>query len=594
MNSLKLQSIDKHFAAFCQRLNKAANPALFDAAVLVSAAARAGHTCINLSQVFEGGLDAPGENTGGKAVATKIKTFENFVKEVKKSQVVASPGNNAPLILDNDNRLYLHRFFADEQDIASAIGQRCQGFDDKIDLALLKKGLNLFFDKDAADQKLAAATAVLRRFCAISGGPGTGKTYTVARILALIKDQTPTARIALCAPTGKAAARLGQSVDDALANLHKPLEGPAPGQASTVHRLLGSNFHGEGFAHNSHNLLPVDALVVDEASMVDSSLMASLVRALPKQARLILLGDRNQLSSVAPGSVLGDIAGPLPVDEKSPDFADLLARATGQKVPKAAPGSPPILDCIATLTQNRRFKDDSPLARLATALVNGRADEAIAVLEGSQEKTEVFWNLDSRRLAAKIRKWSLDGYNSYLKSETPQEALVNLNKFRILSALREGPLGSVRINEQFEQSLVAEGLVRYEARPWYRLKPVMVVQNDYQAGLFNGDIGLFAENEVHFPAASNRTAAFKPIMLPCFETAFAMTVHKSQGSEFDCVLLVLPPADSPILSRELLYTAVTRSREQILVCGDPKSIASAAARRTMRFSGLQEALWGKG
>jgi exodeoxyribonuclease V alpha subunit len=595
MSSLQRQSIDEHFASFCQRLNQAENPALFEAAALVSAAARAGHTCVNLKEAFEESPNEPaGTRPRGKGVENQSKAFDSFIKEVKKSLVVSSPGKDAPLILDNKNRLYLHRFFTDEQDIASAIGQRCQAPEEKTDLLLLQKGLHQLFDENSTDQKLAAATAVLRRFCAISGGPGTGKTYTVARILALIKDQTPTERIALCAPTGKAAARLGQSVDEAIGLLPKPLEGLIPGQASTIHRLLGVHTGGQGFVHNSQNPLPVDVLVVDEASMVDSSLMASLVRALPKQARLILLGDRNQLSSVAPGSVLGDIAGSLPVDAKSPGFADLLARVTGQKIPKAPPGAPPILDCVATLTQNRRFKDNSPLARLATALVNGRADEAISVLEGSGEETEVFWNLDRHRLNAKILKWSLAGYKDYLKSETPQEALANLNKFRILSALREGPLGSVRINEQFEHSLVAEGLVRSGAGPWYRLKPVMVVQNDYQAGLFNGDIGLFAENEVHFQSAGNRTTAFKPIMLPRFETAFAMTVHKSQGSEFDCVLLVLPQQDSPVLSRELLYTAVTRSRERILVCGDPKAITAAAGRRTIRFSGLQEALWDKG
>jgi exodeoxyribonuclease V alpha subunit len=356
---------------------------------------------------------------------------------------------------------------------------------------------------------------------------------------------------------------------------------------------LGVYASGEGFVHNSKNPLPVDVLVVDEASMVDSSLMASLVRALPEDARLILLGDRNQLASVAPGSVLGDIAGALPLEEKSPDFAAVLARVTGQKIKKAKPGAPAILDCVATLTKNRRFGEDSPLARLAFALVNGRADEAIAVAEGNENEIEVFWSLDNRRLGAKIRQWSLAGYDGYLKSTSPDEALANLNRFRVLSALREGPLGAVRINEQFEKSLVAEAIVSPGAWPWYNLKPVMVIQNDYQTGLFNGDIGLFAENAVHFPEAPHRAKAFKPVMLPRFETAFAMTVHKSQGSEFDCVLLVLPPADSPVLSRELLYTAVTRSRKQILVCGDPKAVHAAASRRTMRFSGLHEALWGK-
>jgi exodeoxyribonuclease V alpha subunit len=400
----------------------------------------------------------------------------------------------------------------------------------------------------------------------------------VARILALLIERagTETPVILLAAPTGKAAMRLKLSLTDSakLLPFSESVLSALPREVATIHRLLGAVPGRSEFRYHRENPLPCDVLVIDEASMIDLPLMARLLDALRADARVILLGDRDQLASVEAGAVLSDIcAGSSP---------GISTRA----------GQP----AIVHLTKSYRFPDESGIGRLSRLINAGDGEGSLGLLK-SGLCPDVCWRAlpPAGVFAGTLMEAAAQGYAAYAGSKSPVEALDALDRFRVLAPHREGRHGVGNLNRLIESVLsrsVRAGL------PFCLRKPVMVTSNNYDLGLYNGDIGIMtgAQSEegpaVFFPASEKGGGRMiSALRMPQHEPAFALTVHKTQGSEFDSVLLIMPDQMSEVLSRELLYTAVTRARKRVEIWGDEEIFLQTVARRIERSSGLRDRLW---
>lgn len=475
-------------------------------------------------------------------------------------------------------------------------------------------------------QKVAAAVALSRRFAVISGGPGTGKTTTVTKLLSAMVEQslsqgkTPT--IKLVAPTGKAAARLTESIGKAIEQLPLAPEVKAniPTESSTLHRLLGAIPNRAEFRHNRRNPLHLDILVVDEASMVDLSMMYKLVDALPEHARLILLGDKDQLASVEAGAVLGDICS-FNSAGYSTAQGNLIAEMTGfdaiakPRQDKAGSVNPPaIADSLCMLQKSYRFDARSGIGQLAKAINNGSANQVdqvfakgFADIENHPLSSDSY-NLMLRTLVNEYGAY-LNRMNVPLEELETQEARAKsvldlFSQCRLLCSIREGDFGVKGLNHRIERALAARRLVSpHNDELWYHGRPVMVTRNDHGLGLYNGDIGicmLEADSttlesnsanstprlKVYFELPDGSVKAVLPSRVPDHETAYAMTIHKSQGSEFDLTLMILPPDFSPILTRELIYTGITRAKKRLMMFSDTNVLKRGIKVKTERVSGL--------
>jgi exodeoxyribonuclease V alpha subunit len=418
--------------------------------------------------------------------------------------------------------------------------------------------------------------------CLITGGPGTGKTRTIAVILALLHRQAERAgaeppRILLAAPTGKAAIRMTESIRRLLEEFPDSAASLA-GDAATLHRLLGLTPDSPLPRYHAAHPLAADLVIVDEASMIDLALMAKLFAAVPATARLILLGDRDQLASVEAGRVLGDIC----------------AAALSPGAPTAGA---PLPIAMVELRENFRFAAESGIRRLSVRVNAGDAEGALSLLDENRSDDLRSSLLPIPDLLGEtLRTRVIAGFRPALEAPTPAEALDALAQFRILSAVREGPFGVVNLNRLTEAALARAGLIALGPRH-YRGQPIMVLRNDYNLRLFNGDIGLMLPDETSdgalkafFRGADGELRRLQPARLPEHETAWAITVHKSQGSEFDRLLFVLPDEDRAILTRELVYTAITRARSGVEIWHRPAILKAAIARRTLRLSGLTDAI----
>jgi exodeoxyribonuclease V alpha subunit len=439
-------------------------------------------------------------------------------------------------------------------------------------------------------------TAVRNSICIISGGPGSGKTYTIARIILILKALAgPKAlQIALAAPTGKAAARLHDAVSQGLASLQTdPLsKNDQSPKAATLHRLLGYRPATGGFHYHADHPLPVDGVIVDEASMVDLGLMARLVAALPSRARLILVGDKDQLSSVEAGAVLGDIC--YGISNVRPS----AATASLDDGPGAGP--PALQDRILVLTRNYRFDSQSGIAALCRAINQGDAKQCLSLLNNSDYPDISLRPIAGwRKLKSNLTRETISRIRPLFQMPSTAHALAGLNRFRFLAAVRKGPFGVESINALIEEELKRRALIPRSAGLWYPFRPLMITSNDYVNELFNGDLGMVEGGDapgqmtkIVFEDGKGGYRRLAPHQLPPHETVFAMTIHKSQGSEFDRVVVVLPDRDVPVLTRELVYTAVTRARKSVTIWGDADLLARAVRRHVYRASGLREALWG--
>ena len=443
--------------------------------------------------------------------------------------------------------------------------------DTSLDTALAQ----LFPDPGSA-QRRAAVLGLRRVLALVTGGPGTGKTTTAAHLLALLAHRTPGIRVALAAPTGKAAARLGEAIGQAARELDPELAGVRPKleraalQARTLHRLLGWNPRTDRCRFHAGNPLPYDVVFIDEASMLDLVLWDRLLSALGRGTRLVVLGDHRQLESVQPGRVL----------------AEMIAAAAGE----ASGDGGALAACHVELDHNYRFESHSGISRLAAAIRDYDGDAAVQTLANTDYREELVHYPSAQVDDALGQIWSR--VMAVVRAATPEEALAALTRVRILCALRRGPYGVEGINARVEARLRAEGLAAGE---WAHGRPVLVTANDPHSGLFNGDVGVLLHGrdghgiKAWFPGPPEpRTVPLAA--LPNHDTAWAMTVHRSQGSEFDSVLLVLPPQAHELSSPELLYTGVTRARSRIVLAADEAALRAACQQRPPRRTGLLDKL----
>jgi exodeoxyribonuclease V alpha subunit len=540
---------------------------------------------------------------------------EAWLARLTRSPLVAAGDDAAlgrPLRLVS-SWLYLDRYWAEERQVAEDLSARAASPATGVDETLLMAGLTRLFAGDTtdADQRVAAACAVLRRLTVVAGGPGTGKTTTVARILALLDEQATAAGqrpplVALAAPTGKAAARLEEAVHTQAAVLDVDSATRArllATSASTLHRLLGSRPDSRSrFRHHRGNRLPYDVVVVDETSMVSLSLMARLLEAVRTEARLVLVGDPQQLASVEAGAVLGDVVGPAADGLRMrPPARTTLGSVSGVEIAGDDPPRGSIVgDGVVVLRQVHRY--GGAIAQLAEAIRQGNADQAIDILSaGGDDLTWLPTDVaDPAALAelTPIRTAAVTAGQSLVaaaQAGDARAALDALSTFRLLCAHRRGPYGVATWMAHVEHWLSAavEGFAADGT--WYVGRPLLVTENDYGLRLYNGDTGVVVAAGPDRVTAvferRNELLRFSPTRLAAVETVHAMTIHKSQGSQFAAVAVLLPDPSSPILTRELLYTAVTRAQEHLTLAGTVESIRVAIARPIARASGLRRRLW---
>ena len=477
----------------------------------------------------------------------------------------------------------------------------------------LQRLASLIAENERCDwQKVSAALALSSARCVISGGPGTGKTTTVTKLLALLLKVQPDLLVKMVAPTGKAAARLTESISNALAELEidKELKAKIPSEASTIHRLLGVKANSNHFRHDQNKKLHLDLLLVDEASMVDLSLMAKLLMALPDHARLILLGDKDQLASVEAGAVLGDICSFIE-SGYSREKAQLLADVTGfSSLIKEQHAPAGMADNLCLLRKSYRFDQYSGIGYLARMINAGKAGSK-QILKLCSDYKDLSYFANNEQGFCELDKLILEGYQPYLQNlplitetnrDSAKQVLKTFNQFKILCATRQGEWGVEALNTRCEKVLIDAGLINRSivlqesaVNSWYPGRPIMITENNYHLGLYNGDIGICLLNDenqlrVYFQMADGAIADFQSSRLPSFETVFAMTVHKSQGSEFAHSVLVLPENHLPVVTRELIYTGITRAKKRLTLFADLRLMANAAKLRTQRASRLVERL----
>ena len=524
-----------------------------------------------------------------------------------------------PLVLDGGARLYLQRYFQLERTLADALTSLARPIE-AMPSSLAEKRLNELFEdggNDEADwQKLAAGMALLGRLTIISGGPGTGKTTTVIKLLACLLTDQPDCRIALAAPTGKAAARMVEALHGQVARLSADgmlppeLAEKLPREASTLHRLLGVRPEG-WFRHDRDHPLAIDLLVVDEASMLDLALAARLLDALPDGARLILLGDKDQLAAVEAGAVFAEIAAdPGLTPERLQSLARLTLTSQEAIVPPPAIQSTSLSDAVVWFTRNYRFNEAPGIGELAARINQGMGetpsqDPPALVWLKSGTAPNITWVPDEgEQLSAAVQSILLAGYADYIASlparvtETTDLAAIfaAFNQFRVLCAIHDTARGMDALNRSIAELVrqhTGQALDVGLGSEWYSGRPIMVLRNDYTSRLFNGDIGiaLCSDEEgtlhVYFPAeGGDGYRAVPRVRLPEHDTAFAMTVHKSQGSEFPRIALVLPAVSTRVVTRELLYTGVTRARSEVLLVSPESVLKEGISKRTSRRSGL--------
>lgn len=624
-----IQSIDFFLARqLCQALQKEQDHLLFHSILAASQALRNGHTCLKLDAEAQTDKETtcwqnPEENKAGY----QFPTIDDWHQHL--SAITISPEDNHPLIYQQ-KRLYLRRYWQFEQELGIAIREimdKNSSLNHSYARHVIAQLFPLSTETDIETeseldwQKIAVANALIRQFTIIAGGPGTGKTFTVTKILAALQSLADnTLKIAMVAPTGKAAQRLNESIQTAKTVLqeNKLISDETlqsiPDTASTLHRLLGVIPGRHNFRYNENRQLPFDVVLVDEISMIDLPLMTRLIRAIEQHCRIIMLGDADQLPSVAAGSVLADLA-PRQAPGYSLASSRQLSELTGFDIPslkqeheqklKQEPGqeqdsdtlAPDFikLDHLTVLQKSHRFDSGGEIGQLARQVISGNAEQSWNLLE--QGKTQI-----ERIKTGSFHSWIEQMVDEYYvplffdhkENKTTlsvSQAFKQLNKFRFLAAIRSGEQGVANINETIEQYLRSKGLIT-SLNEFYPGRPIMVTENHYNVGLYNGDTGLLWMNEqgklqAVFP--DNDSVRWLSLgRLPKVETVYAMTIHKTQGSEFAHVGLVLPETDSLILSRELLYTGITRASEKLSVWGDRVVWGIGVRRRVQRYSGLGE------
>lgn len=593
-------AFDLRFAATLQTFAEESLPEVLVAAALTSAATGEGRVCVALEEFAGQQWPVAPRPDGEPAEPWQAPSLEHWIAALRESALVGGPGTFRPLILDGQGRLYLQRYWRYEQQLALRLHAMALAPAAPVTTGAIASSLEAIVGRGmrlANGQRAAVATALLRQLTVIAGGAGTGKTTIVACILRLLAEHrtTPGFRVRLAAPTGKAANRLAEQLHRARTTIDPDdrIEEILDQEPATLHRLLGGAPDGVHFRHDGQNPLPLDVLVVDESSMVDAALMAKVVEALPVRSHLILVGDPEQLPPVEVGSVFGELVGDGA--NFSASGAATLSAAAGFEVLPG--GSAPVRDCIILLDESFRFSTESGIAALAAALRAGDVKKTFTVLEHSYPDIERIGqeNLVDASALERIRRGYQPFLDALLSGAGPLEVLRGASEFRVLAVRREGAHGVLALNRLIENDLRTHGGLPV-AGPWYPGRLVMVTRNNRTLRLFNGDVGVALPDaagdlKVFFDTGGS-VRQVAPGRLSHVETVFAMTVHKSQGSEYRETCLVLPETPSRLLTRELLYTAVTRAREHLILVGKGERFAEGLARRLPRSSVLAEVLRG--
>jgi exodeoxyribonuclease V alpha subunit len=646
-----LRALDKAFVAFLHELAPEDDPLVLLAAALTSHQLGHGHVCLDLFETlkepdFALSLPPEGDVQGGAMLlpSQMLGSLDgaHWCKVLAASNLVALAADSRdnvrdrPLVLSG-KRLYLRRYWAYERRIDLSLRERLAEHE-STPSDLLQRLTGLFGPARPGDvidwQKLACALATRSAFSIVTGGPGTGKTTTVVRLLALLQAPAVEAgmplRIRLAAPTGKAAARLTESISQQVRTLKvtEDVREKIPSDVTTVHRLLGSRPGTRHFRHHAGNRLPLDVLVVDEASMIDLEMMANLLDALPAHARLVLLGDKDQLASVEAGAVLGDLCRDAEAGWYSPQTRQWLETVSGENLQASglqedAQGTHPLAQQVVMLRHSRRFGEGSGIGQLARWVNQQQPEEARKLLSARSHDDVYCLSLKGEQDRA-LERLLLDGhgegpqgyrhYLSVLRNQRPpldspledsrwidwaRQVLQAFDAFQLLCAVRKGPWGVEGLNQRVTEALLRARLIDSDQQ-WYEGRPVLMTRNDYGLGLMNGDIGIalkLPEQEGHgkqvlrvaFPRNDGQGGVrfVLPSRLNDVETVYAMTVHKSQGSEFAHTALILPDALNPVLTKELIYTGITRAKDWFTLIESRAGVfEEAVKRRVKRLSGL--------
>lgn len=617
---------------------------LFHVLVALSVSLRDGHSCLPLTAIanqrFGYSCDESGIVSHQGYHFPNLKQLKQLLNDlnIAESETDTQTNNQTispeQCIIFNHEKVYLRRYYLFEQQVIGFIKQQQtqQVTEESIQsdtleipeteiidcLALLFPGNDESNNIDW--QKVAVANALNKSFSIIAGGPGTGKTYTVTKLLAaiIILKAKQALNISLVAPTGKAAQRLSESISQAKSGfstlLSQDVLDKIPTETKTIHRLLGVIPNNPNFRHDQNNLLNIDVLLIDEVSMVDLPLMARIFRALPEHCQVILLGDAQQLPSVAAGSVLSDLT-PFEQAQYSTDNKRFLEKVTGITHLPVSKKSP--VDHLTYLTQSRRFDGKGGIGILSQLVIAGDSEKSWQLLQDAKngsiaqlmfiEQTHLKSNENSQStsnnnwLTALVEQY----YRPLAKAHSIEEAFKLLTKFRFLLATRQGETGVEAINHLIESILVPHLFSSAHSNNWlnrghssnkntlYHAKPIMINENDYSLGLYNGDIGIIWKNENgHLMAVfEQQNGEFKHILpsrLPQYETVYAMTIHKTQGSEFEHVAMILPSnTDNQLLTRELLYTGITRAKKQITLQAKKPVWFQGVENKVLRHSGIQ-------
>ena len=641
--------IDLQFAGFILREAKTDDYYLYLAAAVASHALRSGSMCAELNYisknkfpVYKSGIEIDKPQTHLPQVI--LPNLEKWTGLLSKYPEIISEKNYTPLILDNSNRLYMHRYWNYENCFAENIQKRCFS-DDKYTKLLASNqicNISKYFKVNTKEidwQQVAIYTALANNFSVITGGPGTGKTTAVSALLAILLDLEPDSKIRICAPTGKAAGRLIESISEELIHL-KPIDPATIGklkklEAHTIHRLLGTLPLSPHFKHNSINPILADIVIIDEASMIPQTLFAKLFDAIPKSAKIVLLGDKDQLASVEAGAVFANICEVGKPNKFTPKFIKQLKGTFIFGRFEQIDDYEGLSNCIVELKTSHRFSDTRGIGRLKTAINNDEVNILETALSKSDElalkhlpkRDKLAAHLIQYLSSVKIDLFSdaiISSYNftDYKKSMDIETAYRIFSDFKILCSHNVGPFGVDNINRIVHDFLFDD--------PFYKLPigtPIMILENNHQLNLFNGDVGIIwnddnGNKKAFFPeisqeihghgvskvnnqssrlkncdktkdALKKNTLRYKPYsiaLLPAYKEVFAMTIHKSQGSGFQNILVILPDMFSPILTKELIYTAITRAKQYCEIWSPYDIFTKSVKHKTQRDSGLKEKL----
>ncbi|WNC70208.1 exodeoxyribonuclease V subunit alpha [Thalassotalea nanhaiensis] len=597
-----IQAIDYYLACNLYENSQNKSSLLFHLYLALSASQRDGHSCLDVSALNEQTLwqtktegtennryyQEPVEEKPGYS----FPVFDTLLSSLSEFEVASKDCKEQLIVLEHQN-LYLRRYWQFEVELANYIEQRLLQTEavDVSQTASIIQSLFSEANEDVDWQLTGVANALNKTFSIIAGGPGTGKTYTVTKLLAGLLMQNANIRIDMVAPTGKAAQRLSESIVSAVNSFKQQqviddsiLE-KIPTTASTIHRLLGVIKNSPNFRHHQQNKLNTDVVLIDEVSMVDLPMMTRIFRALPKDCKIILLGDGDQLPSVATGSVLADLT-PWPDTQYSATNKDFVEKTTNQTLPDF--DSSPSVDYLTYLTLSRRFSGDGGIGRIAKLVIASETEPSWSLLTEKSNQELDF--IGDKPLTETIKRLTEQFYAPIFSASTIEQAFSLLVKFRILVPTRIGESGLENINELVENYLTKQHCITNKQEN-YHGRPIMISQNHYGVNLFNGDIGLlFKDNSgrlmAYFPEGDGYRA-ISIARLPSFETVYAMTIHKTQGSEFENVALILPESGANrLLSRELIYTGITRAKKHLQIFCSKSVWQTAVSQKVSRASGL--------